>query len=203
MYHPELHCHPARHTYMRNQTLIPALVLAACGLLAACATPTPYQPSARGTDGYSSRKLESNRYRVTFSGNSYTSRDTVENYLLYRAAELTVQNGGDWFVVADRGTERRSQTYIDQPFNPGPYGYWGPSWRYRNSGFGWRTWSPYGRGPFWDQTVDVRTVNRYEASAEIVVRRGPKPEKNRRAFDAREVMSNLADRIKRPEPSSP
>jgi hypothetical protein len=188
---------------MQTANPIRILALAALGLLAACATPTPYQPAGSGPDkgGYTSRRIDANRYRVTFSGNSLTSRETVENYLLYRAAELTVQQGGDWFMLANRGTERRSQTYIDQPFGPGPYGYWGPTWRYRNARLGWRSWDPYGRGPFWDQTVDVRTIDRYEASAEILVRRGARPETNRRAFDAREVMSNLEDRIKRaPEP---
>lgn len=176
------------------------ICLAALGALAACATATPYQPAGSGGDrgGYSSRRIDANRYRVTFTGNSLTSRQTVETYLLYRAAELTVQRGGDYFVVARRGTERRSDTYIDRPFGPGPYGYWGPSWRYRNPVLGWRYWDPYGRGPFWDQTVDVRTVDRYEASAEIIVRRGRRPEDNPRAFDAHEVMRNLADQIKRP-----
>ena len=42
---------------------------------------------------------EENRYRVSFAGNSATSLQTVDDYLLYRAAELTVQTGHDWFQV--------------------------------------------------------------------------------------------------------
>jgi hypothetical protein len=175
----------------------------ALGLLAsACTTPTPYQPlgspgSERG--GYSDQQLEQNRYRVTFTGNSMTSRETVETYLLYRAAELTLRNGYDWFVMADRATERHSRTYVDQPFGPGPWGYWGPTWRYYGRGFGWRSWDPFWGDPFWDSQVNVQTIDRYEASAEIVMGRGPKPADNVRAFDAHQVISNLQSRIVTPQ----
>lgn len=65
-------------------------------LLAACAT--PYQP--RGlTGGYSERKLENDVFLVSFSGNGFTSRDTVYRSWLYRCAEITVQQGYDWFAV--------------------------------------------------------------------------------------------------------
>ena len=40
-----------------------------------------------------------------------TSRETVETYLLYRAAQLTVERGFDWFEMADRNTEKHSSTY--------------------------------------------------------------------------------------------
>jgi hypothetical protein len=178
--------------------LLLALPLAA---LTACTTPTPYQPlttsgAARG--GYSDQRIEDNRYRVTFTGNSMTSRETVETYLLYRAAQLTVDRGYDWFVMADRDTERKSQTYVSQPFSSGPWGYWGPSWRYYGAGFGWRSWDPFWGDPFWDRQIDVRTVNRYEAMAEVVLGRGAKPADNARAFDARQVLSNLSARITLP-----
>ena len=171
-------------------------------MASACTTPTPYQPlpsagSERG--GYSEQRLEENRFRVTFTGNSMTSRETVETYLLYRAAELTIANGYDWFVMADRATERHSQTYLDRPFGPGPWGYWGPSWRYYGRGFGWRSWDPFWGDPFWDSQVNVQTVDRYEASAEIVMGRGPKPADNVRAFDARQVISNLKSQIVMPQ----
>jgi len=171
-------------------------------MASACTTPTPYQPlpsagSERG--GYSDQRLEENRFRVTFTGNSMTSRETVETYLLYRAAELTIANGYDWFVMADRATERHSQTYLDRPFGPGPWGYWGPSWRYYGRSFGWRSWDPFWGDPFWDSQVNVQTVDRYEASAEIVMGHGPKPADNVRAFDARQVISNLKSQIVMPQ----
>jgi hypothetical protein len=181
----------------RGWTLAGACMLA----LTACTTATPYQPMAVGRSvngGYYDEQIEANRFRVTFAGNSMTSRDTVERYLLYRAAELTRSRGYDWFVMADRGTERHSRTYIDRPFGPGAYGYWGPSWRYYGRGFGWRSWDPFWGDPFWDRDIDVRTVDRYEASAEIVMGRGPKPANEVRAFRADEVLTNLGPNIMRP-----
>ena len=186
---------------MGRNLIRPLLISAALSVLAtACATPTPYQPASvsSASDGYRDYQVEANRYRVSFSGNSVTDRDTVERYLLFRAAELTLERGCDWFAMADRQTERHSRTYIDHPFSDGPYGYWGPAWRYRGAGFGWRSWDPFWGDPFWDRDVDVRTVDRYEATAEIVLGRGSKPASVHRAFNAREVIANLRDSIQEP-----
>ena len=186
---------------MRRHRLTIGLLALTIGI-AGCEGPTTYHPanpSDQPADrtGYWDYRIEENRYRVNFAGNSMTSRDTVERYLLFRAAELTLQQGYDWFEMADRGTERKSQTYVDRPFSTGPYGYWGPWWSYRSPRFGWRTWDPFWGDPFWDRDLDVRTVDRYEASAEIVMGHGSKPA-SPRAFDAREVASNLRGSIEVP-----
>lgn len=184
-----------------------ALVAAALSVaVAACSTPTPYQPHIAGqrvSGGYSDIKLAEDRYRVTFEGNSLTSRDRVEGYLLYRAAELTLEQGADWFLIVDRLVERDAQTYVtpDPFYRPwyGPrYGNWRPYWRYYRQGFGWRDW--YGRDPFWADRVDVQTVERFEAHAEILTRRGPIPAGEERAFDARKVIQDLGPTIERPKP---
>jgi hypothetical protein len=178
-----------------------ALAFTITSMLAGCTTATPYQPLTSGgpaAGGYSDQRIEPNRYRVSFTGNSMTSRETVETYLLYRAAELTVAQGYDWFVMADRNTERRSRTTLDRPFSAGPYGYWGPMWRYRGRGFAWRAWDPFWGDPFWDRQIDVRTVDRYEAMAEIVMGRGPRTAGDPRSFDAREVLANLGPRVNTP-----
>jgi hypothetical protein len=64
---------------------------------------TRYQPSqgARVAYGYSETVIDANRMRVSFSADSRTSRETVEKYLLFRAAEITLQRGFDNFVVVD------------------------------------------------------------------------------------------------------
>lgn len=179
---------------------LPALAALATGalLLSACAAETAYRPATGqgyARTGYSDREVEPGRFLITFGGNSYTSRDTVERYLLFRAAELTVQRGGDYFLLVNRDTDRQTQTYVDRPFNSGFYGYWGPSWRYYGRGFGWRGWNPYFGDPFWDSQIDIRQVDRYEASAEIIVGRGPKPSDNVRAFDARAVIANIGPSV--------
>ena len=181
-----------------NRLTMTAAIVAAAAALAACQTATPYQPFKTGvaSGGYSELKLEQDRWRVTFSGNSMTSRTTVENYLLYRAAELTRAQGYDWFETIDRQTDKQTQTYAE-PLGLYSYG-WRPSWRYYGGGFGWRSWDPYRGGRFWADQIDVRTVTQYEASAEVIMRRGPKPSGEQRAFDAREILANLASKIAKP-----
>lgn len=188
----------------RRATL--AAALAAATLLGACSTATTYHP-VTGTGfsrtGFSDVEIEPNRFRVTFAGNGYTPRETVERYLLFRAAELTVQKGDDHFIVVDRDTDKQTRTYTSPGigyggFGPG-FGYWGPSWRYRGRGFGWRSWDPFWGDPFWDRSVDVTTVDRYEATAEIVTGKGPKPD-NVRAFDARAVIDRLGPTVQMPQP---
>jgi hypothetical protein len=182
-----------------------AAVLAALAGLSACATATPYQPNVRGqavSGGFSEVQIEADRFRVSFAGNSLTSRERVESYLLYRAAELTVQQGNDWFEVVDRQTDRDRRTYYepDRLYRPWyGYPYWRPHWRYYGARYGgWRSWDPFWGDPFWGDRYDVRTVERYEATAEIIMHRGPKPQDDPRAFDARGVIDSIGPRLQRP-----
>ena len=192
---------------MSRKSVAFAVSLALAAGLAACATPAPYQPNIKGQStagGYSEIRLEPNRYRVNFMGNSLTGRETVEGYLLFRAAELTVESGYDWFSIVDRDTDKKTQTYVEpDPFyRPwyGAYGFWRPSWRYYGRGFGWRGWDPFWGDPFWADRVDVRTVERFEASAEILMQKGAKPQDDPKAFDARAVIENLKPRVQYPQP---
>ncbi len=189
----------------RRRLILAALLAAGGPALSGCATVTPYQPAVRGQHpggGYSEQAQGAGRYRVTFRGNSLTARDRVEGYLLYRAAELTVRDGYDWFLIVDRLTEREAYTYAEpdpfyRPWYGNGYGFWRPSWRYSRRG-SWGSWYP-GTGPFWGDTVDLRTVERFEAHAEIVLRHGPIPAGEERAFDARQIMRDLGATIERPE----
>jgi hypothetical protein len=88
------------------------LVAAAAGLATACASSgsTPYQPAGIGSEfGYAEQQLEHNKVRLTFNGNSMTDVTTVKKYVLYRAAEVTLQSGFDFFILADRGVETDSE----------------------------------------------------------------------------------------------
>jgi hypothetical protein len=167
--------------------------MAALAFLGACASPTPYQAADGTRSGYEEQRIESNRYRISFQGNSLTDRETVETYLLYRAAELTAEQGYDYFTVVTRATDedRRVMASGMGPARfsafPVHYAYYHPRW-------GWR--GVY--DPFWNDTT-YRESTRYEASAEIVLGRGRKPD-DVNAFDARDVMSNLSGQIVRPDP---
>ena len=180
---------------MRLRFLKPVLLATAAALaLSACATATPYGPA--GVDsryGYSDQRVDADRYRVSFAGNSVTSREQVEMALLLRAAEVTAESGYDWFSTVARATDRdvrlqRSPNLFDDRYSP----FWGPSWRYYRRG-SWSLWDdPFGRD------YDVREIDRFEASAEIIMGRGAKPAGDPNAFDAREVIQNLGSRVTRP-----
>jgi hypothetical protein len=175
--------------------------------LAACETATPYQPLSTSNavaGGFTDQKLDETHFRVSFAGNALTSRETVETYLLYRAAELTAGQGFDWFEMADRHTDRDTRTYYDpDPFyGPGyRWGYWRPYWRFHGARWGWRGWDPFWGDPFWADDYDITTIDRYDAVAEIVVHHGPKPADDAKGFDARQVMANLGPKIARPKPA--
>lgn len=169
-----------------------ALVLAVLGLTA-CATATPYQPSPVGSgynNGYTDTRIEDGRYRVTFGGNTATPRQTVEDYLLYHAADLTLAQGYDWFEVIKRNTDEKKRTVVtnNDPFMDSF------SWRFYGRR-GWGMWGAYG---FNDVSSDVYEYSRFEASAEILMHKGAKPEGNPSAYDARSVKSSLESRIVRP-----
>lgn len=191
----------SRKIVNRPRLKVLGMALAAGIAVAACSYPTPYQAAGTASDrnGYSDQQIENNRFQVSFSGNSLTSRETVERYLLYRAAELSLQRGFDHFVLVSRDTETRTTTTVDRSWGSGPWGYWRPSWRWYRPRYGWRAWDPFFDDPFMND-FDVRTINRYEAAAEIVTGRGPKPDGNLRAFDAREVVDRLGPSIELPKP---
>lgn len=169
--------------------------------LSACATATPYQPLASGnavSGGYSEQKLDDVHFQVSFRGNDATSRARVETYLLYRAAELTIAHGYDWFEMVDKHTHNNGSTYIEGwgpdvgwGWGGGWGGYWAPAWSFYGGPGVW------GGGP-WMDDYDVIQDNAYVASAVIAVGKDPKPESDRRAFDARQVLQNLGPKIVRP-----
>ena len=182
--------------------------LAGTMLVAGCVTATPYQPYrdevASGVHGgYSDERIGEDTFRVRFHGNDFASRDRVEGYMLYRAAELTLQNGGDWFLIVGRHTEHDKRTYVEpdplyDPYYGPAYGWWQPHWRYSIDGT-WVVWHPEYSRRFWTNDVNIRTVDSFEAEAEIVIRKGAIPAGEVRAFDARKVMADLGPTIERPK----
>lgn len=185
---------------IRRRLLILGALTIIASVGACTTTPTPYQPyraeSAGGVHGgYSDQRLAPNRYRISFHGNELTSRERVENYLLYRAAELAVANGYDWFTIADRHTEHDVETYVRQNhFGP----YWQPHWRYYRRGYGWDVWHPEYGGPFWADGIDVTTIQSFEVEAEVVLEKGSPPAGDSRSFDARRIIAELGPTIVHP-----
>ena len=79
--------------------------------LAGCAQPAAYAPRGPGQQtGYTDRQLAPNRWRVTFTGNSATPREQVEDDLLLRAAEVTLAAGWAQPARVSRVTTRQGAT---------------------------------------------------------------------------------------------
>lgn len=145
--------------------------------LSACATATHYKAAGPGEDyGYSSQKLEDNRYRITFKGNSRTDRETVQNYLLYRAAELALEQNADYFIAVGRDTDRRTRETT----------------HYTGVGL-----SPFVFGIGLGGGTTTSSSDEYSAFGEITLHSGAKPSDNPNAYDARQIKANLESDIRR------
>jgi len=68
--------------------------------LGACTGPTPYQPEIAGF-GYSEEEIEPNHYRVRFVVNAVTPRETLDKYVMLRAAEITLESGHQYFEIGE------------------------------------------------------------------------------------------------------
>ena len=151
-------------------TILPvALALAAC-----TTSPTPYQPQA-DRYGFSEQRLEDNRYRITFAGNSATPREVVQNYMLFRAAEVTLESGHDYFTVVDQEIEG-SSTGVASPRVGVGVGSGGST----SIGVGLSTILGGGDGGV-----------RYTSFADILVRDGEKPLDDPDSYDARDLIERL------------
>lgn len=150
--------------------IILAAAISAAAVASARAEVTPYQPSAvsRAHHGYTETYIDANRARVSFAGNGETSRETMETYLLYRSAELTLQRGFDYFVVVDHDVETATTFAASGPPVPPIV----PARRYRE-------------------------ISSHTAVSEIIMSRGVRPLGAANAYDARTVYANLAGRVSR------
>lgn len=164
-----------------KQAIITALLLPI--FLFGCAT--SYQP--RGfTGGFSEIQLDQNTIRVSFRGNAMTQRDTVETYMLYRCAELTLEKGFDFFVLADTGTDVQHGAIV----SPGSYQ-------------STTTITPMGSGFATAGTTGTYTpgtvtpYRKFGSTATIKLFKGEKPANLPNAYSAQEVKTYLEPHIKR------
>jgi len=173
--------------------LLSATVAVTLLALAGCETGPVYKPRAPGQSvGYTDQQLTANRYRVTFTGRSSTKREEVENYLLRRAAEVTLAAGYTHFVFDTRNTEAKTyyrqdfDTFADPYFRSGfGYGpYFGPRAWY------WSTW-PYDPFPPY-LSNDIRPITSYSAYSDIVMLNTDQATGARNAISAHELLDRLA-----------
>lgn len=98
---------------MRKLAAFGLLTLAAL-TLSGCFGPSTYHPYD-GNDGYSDTQLNNTLYEVKFYGNDMTSKDATYNMMLYRAAQIALSSGYDYFRVINRRFATQTETFT----NPG------------------------------------------------------------------------------------
>jgi len=160
----------------------PLVVAAAVLSLGACASLAPYGPQQgpRG-QGYSEQRIESDRYRVSYNG--VGAPGPVADMALLRAADLTLDQGYDWFEVTQRYIDGRPDSAggfrpsvsVGVGSSSGRYG------GYRYSG----TSTGVGVGLNFQGPSPTSTL------LEVRLGRGARPDRGE-AYDAREVRRALA-----------
>jgi len=170
---------------MRRTTV--TIFMAASLALAACTVPpTPYQPLIEaGRYGYSEEQIDAETWRVLFSGNGTTDRWRVEDYVLYRSAEIAAAAKADGFVVLKEELERDIAYYgvIHHPYGGFYFGRAYPYQAYLGVG-----------------ATNLTPSTSYTGHLRIRLFQQPAPKGLGPAYDARGVIKVLGPKIVRPEP---
>lgn len=83
--------------------LLPPLLLVGCA--------TPYQPKSL-LGGYRDFQISNDTFSVTFEGNQYLDRSRLKQYLLRRAAEVTLGHGFSHFAIVQQVDQSHTSTYV-------------------------------------------------------------------------------------------
>lgn len=144
--------------------------------LSACATPYGKYGIA---GGYTDSRIDENTFSISVDTNGFTNQQTTSMHGLYRAAELTVENGYDFFVIVSDAQNPAGMS-MAMP---------GSSNTTINS-YGSRATATTTYTP--GAIVPVVFPN---SSLTIKSFKGSKPTDNPRAYDARSVMTYLGPQI--------
>lgn len=110
-----------------SKSLLLSLIFITASLLGGCAA------SYKSKDvwgGYAEARIDENVFHVSFKGNTFTSRERVNDFSLLRSAEVALENGYDYFVVLDQqrpGTKIIESTQFGSPSMSSYAGRAGPS----------------------------------------------------------------------------
>lgn len=153
-------------------------LIAAALIVAGCASgPTAYGPKGAEKLGFESSKLQNNRFRVTYTART---EDEAIDYALLRAAQLTVDNGDDWFeIIGTGGTVRpRGKIGVRPTVGMNP-----------NAILRGRVPAP-NIGVNMGDVADAMKGPQAVSTLEIVTGKGTKPAKPS-AYNAQEVLLNI------------
>lgn len=161
---------PWQYASMIRSLLIAGLLASGA---AACTTAKPYGPaSSPSAQGYLVQPIESNRFRVSYTA---LGADDARRYALRRAAEVTFENGGQWFRVVRSTTDTEHSggggSSVSVGGSSGSYG----------SGVGVGVGIGFPVGGSSEKTTE---------SLEIVIGSGDKPDEPD-VYDASSVLANI------------
>jgi len=156
------------------------VVVMLSSLLVACAT--PYGPKGL-LGGFSDVRIDDNTFSVNVEANGYTSQQTASLQALYRAAELTAQNGFDHFVVVDGANTAQSGAMVM------------PSTSSSNTKIGMAGNTAYAKTTTTYAPTVMMPIFFPNATLTIKTFKGAKPEGDPNAYDARAVMANLGPEL--------
>lgn len=159
-------------------------VVAVCLAFTLFACATPYGPYGI-LGGFTDSRIDENTFSISVDTNGFTTQQTTSMHALYRAAELTVENGFDFFVVASGASYSNSMAMVM------------PS-----SSTSRTTINTYGSS----STAYARTTTNYAPTtvmpmvfpnSTLIIKsfKGAKPENVPNAYDARGVMKYLGPQI--------
>ena len=83
------------------------LTVLASSMLLSCATPYGKYGLA---GGYTDARIDANTFSISVETNGFTNQQTTSMHALFRAAELTVQNGFDFFFIVGGANSASSMT---------------------------------------------------------------------------------------------
>lgn len=160
-----------------------ACIVILCAVLSACASGPVYRAAPEpGSYGYRDTMLTDDQYRVSFSGDYGTARETVENFALFRAADVALNHGRDHFRIASRETSPIVS-----------HGNYGPT---ASVGYGWGF-------PYWGTGVGYsgggKSETRYETVLQIQLGTDV-PEDGPDIYNALQLKKNLAPIVASDQP---
>jgi hypothetical protein len=149
-------------------------------LMSACAT--PYGKYGL-LGGFRDSRIDENTFSISVDTNGFTSQQTTSMQALYRAAELTVQSGFDFFVIAGGGSNPSSMMMA----MPGA----------TTSNTTLRASGSYGYATTTTTAAPTMYMPMIFPNATLVIKayRGDRPADLPGAYDARSVMKYLGPQI--------
>ena len=152
---------------------------------------------------FTATKKGATGYHLVVIGHKFTSRDDIEKYLAWRAADLALSDKGSWFTFtqARAKTDKVPAPKRDpaMPRHSFQMANFQPVWRYKTKGAAdWKSWSPYSGAAFFADGTKADDITDFEASADIVVRKGVMDDADPLGYEAGAVSDLLINQVSPP-----